>query len=369
MTDLRTTRATGVANEESELLERITDDEFSFGPVTFERKPGAEHVLLGRLDRANLKPLVFEYQPSWTRKSRKEAVERLRRAYGRKFIPLLLSPYLSPKSLDELIEERISGIDGCGNGLLVDPPGIFILRTGAKRPKQYRRPSSPVRLSVYESSNVATLVPRVFFSQPTFPTTTATLNACHARMMALGDGPTPLTLPTVSKALRQLDEDLVTDRRGRERYLRDPSRLLQYLERGFQIPSAPPVLLKSKLSPKQIWARLRAQRPKLRFVMTGGGSASCYTGLAGPGRLQLCVSDSSLAQRVLEATPTRAFPNVELIQTSEEAPYFDSREDGGIVWSSPLQCYLELTRVGADPRERDVAEQLRSKILGDARLK
>jgi hypothetical protein len=360
---MRGSRAKCGADEETELLERITSGEFAFGPVSFVRDQKDDRVLVGRLQQTKLKPFVFEYQGSWTRAGRKETVERLRRAYGRKFIPLLLAPYLSPKILDELVEERISAIDGFGNGLLVDPPGIFILRMSGKKPKRHERLSAPVRLAIYESSNVATLVPRVFVSQRVFPTTTAVLDACHARIMPLGDTPTPLSLPTVSKALRQLDEDLVTDRQGRERHLRYPERLLQHLERGFRVPSAPPVLLKTKLPIEEIWTRLHDQRPKLRFVVSGRGSASHYTGLAGPDRLQLHVSDASLAQRALEATPTLAFPNLELIETDEEAPYFDSREDSGVIWSSPLQCYLELARVDADPRERDVAETLRAKLL------
>ncbi|HVI00137.1 MAG TPA: hypothetical protein VM869_15580 [Enhygromyxa sp.] len=355
------------------MLERVTSDGFSLGPVTFTREQvatprGQVDVLVAHLDRTKLeRRFVFEYQVAWTRKSCMEAVERLRRAGGRKLLPMLLTPYLSPELLDELVAERISAIDACGNGLLADPPALFILRTGAKKPKQHKQPSSPTRLAIYESSNVATLVPRIFLSQRVFPTTTAVLDACHARMMTLGAAPTPLTLSTVSKALRQLDEDLVTDRRGRERHLRDPERLLQHLQRGFRLPSTPPLLLKSKLTVAKMWTQLQASRPQLRFVATGRQSAIRHIGLAGPDRLQLYVSDASLAQQALEAKPTQAFPNLELIETGDEAPYFDSREHDRGVWSSPLQCYLELARIQADPRERDVAEKLRAKLIDAVR--
>jgi hypothetical protein len=360
----RKSRAEAEAKGKAELLEHITSNDYSLGPVTFARE---HEVLIARLEQSKLQPrFVFEYQHNWTRKSRMEAVERLRRAHGRKLIPLLLTPYLSEQILDELVEERISAIDGCGNGLLIAPPGLFIL-TGGKKPKQHRKRSPPARLAIYESSNVATLVPRVFLSYPSFPTTTAVLDACHARIMALADTPTPLTLSTVSKALRQLDEELVTESRGRERRLRDPERLLQHLERGFRLPSASPVLLKTRLSADELWPRLHEQRPNLEFVMTGRASATHYTSLAGPERLQLYVSDSSLAQQALQAKASSAFPNLELIETADEAPYFDSYDDSGVILSSRLQCYLELARVGADPREREMAERLRVKILGDIR--
>lgn len=173
----------------------------------------------------------------------------------------------------------------------------------------------------------------------------------------------PLTLPTVSKALRELDEGLITDRCGRERCLRDPTRLIEHLQHGFQLPLTAPTPLKSPLPADMIWTRLAELRPKLRFVVTGRGSAPHYAGLSGPARLQLYVSDLALAREVLEAKPTQAFPNLELTQTLDEAPYFDARVDRGIPWSSPLQCYLELARLGGDPRERDVAEDLRVRLL------
>jgi hypothetical protein len=71
-----------------------------------------------------------------------------------------------------------------------------------------------------------------------------------------------------------------------------------------------------------------------------------------------------LARDGLAARPTRAFPNLELIEVSEEAPYFDAREQAGVFWASPIQTYLELQR--GDARERDAAQELRARILRDS---
>lgn len=306
---------------------------------------------------------VFACRLDWTRRSRAEAVKRLREEHGPKLLPLLVAPYLSERVLDELVAEKISAVDLSGNGLLIDLPRLFVLRTGAKKRKPLVR---PVRLAVYDSSNIATLVPRVFLSQSRFSTTTAVLEACHARMMPLGDAPLPLTLPTVSKALRVLDDDLVTDRRGRERRLRDRERLLELLHRGARLPSGAVATFKTPLESDELWARLHSLRPSVRVVTTGRGSARHHANLAGPARVQLYASDVQAVAQALEAVPTQAFPNLELAQVDEDAPYFDAREHDGVVWSSPLQCYLELARVGADPRERDVAEGLRTRLLDAA---
>jgi hypothetical protein len=186
--------------------------------------------------------------------------------------------------------------------------------------------------------------------------------------MPRGNDSLPLTLPTVSKALRELDEDLITERHGRERRLRDPARLLESLQRSFRLPLATPTSYKSGVSTDEIWTRLTKLSPSLRFVVTGRGSATSHAGLAGPARIQLYVTDLALAREALDAKPTQAFPNLELTETRDEAPYFDARVEHGVPWSSPLQCYLELTRIGGDPRERDVAEKLGAALLRSAHV-
>jgi hypothetical protein len=350
---------------ETELVELLRLGQLTLGPfrLRLERAllSSADGILRAELPGSKFeRRFVFEGRVSWPRRARAEAVAQLREEHGPKLLPMLVAPYLSERVLDELVEEKVSALDLCGNGLLIDLPRLFVLRTGARKQKSFVR---PVRLSIYDSGNVANLVPRVVLSQSSFPTTKAVLETCHARMMPSGAGSLPLTLPTVSKALRVLDDDLVTDRRGRERILRDPARLLELLQRGARLPSGSTSTFKTKFKPDEIWAKLRPLRPDVRFVTTGRGSAQRYTGLAGPARLQLYVSDVQSVAQLLQAKPTQAFPNLELTHVDEEAPYFDARECNGVVWSSPLQCYLELARVDADPRERDAAEDLRAKLV------
>ena len=87
-------------------------------------------------------------------------------------------------------------------------------------------------------------------------------------------------------------------------------------------------------------------------------------GDTGPERLQLYVSDLPRAREALHSRETVAFPNVELLETTDEVVYFDAREDSAALWASPLQTYLELSR--ASPRERDVAGDLRKRLIQHA---
>lgn len=272
-------------------------------------------------------------------------------------LPLVVAPYLNEHELDKLAARGVSGLDLAGNGLFIDPPTLFVWRSGAKN--KYTRP--PPSQSVYRSWKLTSLVARVFLLTPGFPSVGDVLLACHARMMQR-EGPLPLTLPTVSKALAQLEEELVVLRKGREIEVGDPVRLLEGLARGYRTPeSLEQFTGRTLLSPSEVWSRLKQLRPRVRAVATGRGSASFYTGLAGPERLQLYVNDLKAVVPALDAQPSQAFPNLELVRTEEEGVYFDARERGDAVWSSPVQAYLELASGSA--REVDVAGELRVRVL------
>ena len=60
---------------------------------------------------------------------------------------------------------------------------------------------------------------------------------------------------------------------------------------------------------------------------------------------------------------TSRFPDVEFTEAREEAIYFDSREDEGIWFASPVQAYLEL--MSGDKRDRETAEQVRDFIIAE----
>jgi hypothetical protein len=139
-------------------------------------------------------------------------------------------------------------------------------------------------------------------------------------------------------------------------------RILDNLARAFNEPSTTRTFIgKTPLALDRCWSALRRARANAKVVTTGRGSAPHYTGLAGPQRLQLYVSDLDLLKQTLQAEETVAFPNIELHETLDETVYFDAREHTGVLWASPIQTYLELSQ--ASPRERDVAKGLREQVI------
>ena len=51
--------------------------------------------------------------------------------------PMIVVPYLSPERLDELEAEQVSGVDLCGNGIVIVPDRLYICRSG--QPNLYRQ--------------------------------------------------------------------------------------------------------------------------------------------------------------------------------------------------------------------------------------
>lgn len=361
---MRTPRPPLTAPEMARLL---SEQSLQLGPfrLDFEFADGLDGILRAHSSAPKLeRRFACELHTEWSRRN----VERMLAHLSERspsYPPLLVFPYLSGEALEELQARKVSGIDLCGNGLLFDPPRLFVLATGAKKLKQYRAP--PLVSAIYRSRSISTLVPRVFLLQPSFPGVKAVMEACHLRMFRGTDDPPPLTFPTVSKAIVQLEEDLLVRRSGRELKLLDPARLLADLARAF----APPVesgrfLGKTQLSSDALWSALQRLGPNIGAVVTGRGSAAHYTGLAGPERLQLYVRDIRPVVAELALKATQAFPNIELIETAEEPVYFDAREHGGIRWASPLQTYFELAEGTA--REVTVAEELRVQLLNELAL-
>ena len=123
------------------------------------------------------------------------------------------------------------------------------------------------------------------------------------------------------------------------------------------------VIGSSPFSPEKIWEMLKEERihGTLRAVTTGLSSAGHYKALSGVGRLALYVNDLNAATTCLQIRTGKAFANVELREDRKNAVYFDAREEGDRLWSSPVQAWLELATGG--PREQEAADEIERALL------
>ncbi|MCC6418484.1 MAG: hypothetical protein IT429_09605 [Gemmataceae bacterium] len=294
----------------------------------------------------------------WTPKVIAEAVEAARRSASAAGLnPLVLTPYLSEERVLALEAEGVSGIDLCGNGVVVVPGKLLVLRTGA--PNRYRWEGTIKNVYRKNSSIVA----RVFLLVPSFNSIKATLEEIRRRG---GD----VTTATVSKVCKSLENDLVIEReRGeapvaRRRRLLQPDKLLDLLAQNYVAPDVGRSFQgKCTLAPEALAGRLAAweKKPGRKVAQTGASSVGAYAVMARePVRSFYCSDLKSILQALGDdVRETERFANVAFQETRDDFVYFDRRP--GLV-ASPLQTYLELVR--GDQREKDTADQVRRVILG-----
>ncbi len=267
-------------------------------------------------------------------------------------LPLIVVPYLAPDRLEFLETNHASGIDLCGNGVIVVPNRLWVIRTG--NPNRY--PDSRPLNNPYRGRSA--MVARVLLKTSSQPSLTQLVR----NIASEGEH---LSIAQASKAVNALEDDYMVWKIGGVINLRDSDRLLDKLGDAWRTPAFR--LRKSyrvKESPEK-WAGRMAAHETLRWAVTGESSASRYLMLQQGGPRQIAVSNLEHAEALLNAKtePVHHFADLELVETKEPGYYFQTEVDENKVrWASRLQTWLELQ--AGDPRQRDASNDLRMQLLG-----
>jgi hypothetical protein len=271
---------------------------------------------------------------------------------------MLVMPFISEPQLQELEREGISGIDLCGNGVVV-VPGIFsIFRNGAKN----RFSSSAPIKNIYRKNS--SMVGRVFLALPGYGTVQEICSEINRRNLLVDRwDKRPMSLSTVSKSLKALEEDLIVERKDIIRLVQ-PDKLLEKLTENYAPPKIKErVRLKVPEGNGILWELLQKQSQELNLplVATGPSSVSQYAVMQRGDVLSVYCPRLEMLLERLPGSQSDRFPNLELVETEDETVYFDARKEGNSWWASPVQVYLEL--MAGDKRDRETAEQVKSFIL------
>jgi hypothetical protein len=267
--------------------------------------------------------------------------------------PLIVVPYLSDERLRELEHQAVSGIDLCGNGIVVIPDNFLVFRTGA--PNRFTS-SAPIK-NIYRGTS--SLVARVLLLRPQYSSVTDV----HKEIASRGG---KIALATVSKALKALDEELIIGRKRGAIRLLQPEKLLDRLALNFERPKIERSALgKVNVDPKRLSTILvdAAKKEGVRLTATGVGSVGRYAVIAKEDIFSLYCTDRDRLLTQVPLTEEKFFPNVELLETEDELAYFDTRYENEYPWASPLQTYLEL--ITGEMRSRNTADQVKKLILQD----
>lgn len=272
--------------------------------------------------------------------------------------PLLFLPFLNEWQLRELEQEGISGIDLCGNGVVV-VTGKFAVFRGCE--KNRFSSSAPIK-NIYRKNS--SMVGRVFLDRPSYNAVQEIRSEINRRNMLVNRwDKTLMSLSTVSKALKTLEEDLIIARKDTIRLLQ-PDKLLDKLEDNY----APPTIkARVRLKVPQERGAIRELLIKLSrtlglpLVVAGTSSVGQYTVMQRGDLLSVYCPRLEMLLERLPGNQTDRFPNLELVETEGETVYFDARQERDFWWASPVQVYLEL--MAGDKRDRETAEQVKSYIL------
>ena len=273
-------------------------------------------------------------------------------------LPLVLLPYLRPSQLAELEASGVSGIDWCGNGVVIAGNKFRVFRCGS--PNLFTT-ASPIK-NIYRRNT--SMVARLFLAASSFASVSAILAEVNRRNILAVEANRPqMTLGTVSKALKQLEEDLIIERADGIQLLQ-AEKLLGQLGKNYVGPEARPVRLKVDcrfdLLPELISLKIGSAVP---VVATGLSSVSRYAAMQREEVLSLYCTNAGRVKTLLGGREAERFPNVELLETAEQSLYFDAREEAGFRWASPVQTWLELMQ--GDKRDIETAEQVRAYIMRD----
>lgn len=169
-----------------------------------------------------------------------------------------------------------------------------------------------------------------------------------------------MSLSTVSKVLKALEEDLIITREGTIRLLQ-PDTLLQKLGENY-VPSNinERVRLKVPEATETIVQLLLKESKELALplVATGTSSVERYAVMQRGDLLSIYCPRLDMLLEKLPGSQSDRFPNLELLETEDETVYFDSRQEEDFWWASPVQVYLEL--MAGDKRDRETAEQVKT---------
>lgn len=271
-------------------------------------------------------------------------MEAFQRETARESYPMIVAPYLSRPQLKELASREISAIDLSGNVMLIVPGGLFLERIG--NPNRFPS-SSPIK-NVYRGTS--SIVGRVLLSRAEYSRVGEVFDEAKRR----GAG---ITLATVSKVLKELDNDFIITRREGIKLVNSET-LLSKLRSNYRGPKVTDRLVGKAVSLEKALRKIanNCEGNGQRYAINDPQQYVVSPTVGEP--LQIYAESICDALNGIDFEETDRFPNVALIETNDEPVYFDRSWDSKSkqYFTSPLQVYLELSQRGK--REQDAAAQL-----------
>jgi hypothetical protein len=296
-----------------------------------------------------------------TPKAFQDGLNRLKSlSLSKGYRPMIIMPFFSELQLQELEREGISGIDLCGNGVVIVPGKFSVSRSGGKN---LFSSSAPIK-NIYRKNS--SMVGRVFLVRSAYDTVQEICSEVNRRNILVNRwDKRPMSLSTISKSLKNLEEDLIVERNRTIRLLQ-PDKLLEKLSANY-VPPKIKERVRLKISAEdgtiEEFLLKRSKELNLPVVAAGTSSVGKFAVMPRGDLLSVYCPRLEMLLERLSGSQSDRFPNLELIETEDEKVYFDARQEDNFWWASPVQVFLEL--MTGDKRDQETAEQVKSFLLRD----
>lgn len=269
-------------------------------------------------------------------------------------VPLLVAPYIGAKQAKILADEGISWIDLSGNMSVRVSNRLYIERTG----KPNRFPDTAPIKKIFQGTS--SLVSRALLLKP------EGFTSLYEMVNFINDRNAKITLSTVSKVLKSLEEDLLINKGESLISVADPDKLLERLAQGYQNSTE----RKRRNSYRFVIENIQQLSPGLvgesKDYLAFGFYAAQIKGLAVTDKMTIFVKDieqfrRKAEEKLVSITADEEFGNVIITETNDPGVWFnpDWRLIDSVV--DDIELYLEM--ISDTPRGPKIAEQLKRRIL------
>ena len=276
-------------------------------------------------------------------------------------VPLIIAPYIGAKQAKILADKGISWIDLSGNMSIRVSNRVYIERTG----KRNRFPDNAPIKKIFQGTS--SLVSRALLLKPDgFESVNHIYSFINARNANI-------TLSTVSKVLKSLNEELLITRTDNRIWANESENLLERLAEGYKNSTERKTRNTYTFTVKNIERLSRPFRAPEDYVACGFYAAQ-IKGLAVTDKLTIFVKDIEQFRRTAEGrrasvTPDAEFGNTVITETKDPGAWFNAapsapREVAQKLVVDDIELYLEM--MVDTPRGPRIAEQLKRRILQKA---
>ena len=302
---------------------------------------------------------IAEYKSAWDERTFQSAIDKAV-SYANDIsgsetvLPLIGLPYLSEERIVELERRKISGIDLCGNGLIIAPGKFYLRATG--KPNHFR-----IEQAIQNPyTGKAALVGRTLMRKPAYPK----LEDLRQEILRRGGD---ISLAMVSRTIQALEsENIVTPYWNNKIYLHNPSRLQSKLIEAYRSDKTVFLWRGQIAEPMSVFlpALFRnAARVKERCIVTGLSSASRYVSLGQTSPLTIHADTAEEILHGLEVKAGQRFVDLEVHSPPNDYVFFDGeRDENEVVWASPVQSMME-TGKSEESRLQGASTNIRNLIM------